>query len=97
MTLASQFAAIDPEIIDNIDMDLSFDEISSLLNNSPKLIRSPAALAAIRKKREQNKQDQAMAQKADIAQKLAAGAKNLGEANLGGGGNLLTRLTGQSQ
>jgi hypothetical protein len=97
MTLASQFAAIDPEIIDNIDMDLSFDEISSLLNNSPKLIRSPAALAAIRKKRAQNKQDQAMAQKADIAQKLAAGAKNLGEANLGGGGNLLTRLTGQSQ
>ena len=94
MTLASQFAAIDPSILDNIDMDLSFDKISSLLNNDPKLIRSPAQLAAIRAQRQQQQAEAQKAQQADTAQKLAAGAKNLSEANVGGGGNLLTRLTG---
>lgn len=94
MTLASQFAAIDPTIIDNIDMDLGFDKISYLLNNDPKLIRSPTQLAAIRQKREQEAQQAKMAQQAEVANKLAAGAKTLSETNMQGGGNLLTRLTG---
>lgn len=94
MTLASQFAAIDPAILDNIDLDYGLDKISSLLNNDPKLIRSPIQLATIRAQRQQQQQEAAMAQKADVAQRLAAGAKNLSESNVGGGGNLLTRLTG---
>ena len=96
MTLASQFAAIDPTIIDNIDMDQGFDRIAYLLTREPKLIRSPAALAKIREQRAQQQQQAAQAQQADTAQKLSAGAKNLSAANLEGGGNLLTRLTGQA-
>ena len=96
MTLASQFAAIDPTIIDNLNMDMGFDRIAYLLTREPQLIRSPAELKQIRAQRAQQQAQAAQAAQADTAQKLAAGAKNLSEANLGSGGNMLTRLTGQA-
>ena len=96
MNLASQFAGVDPTMIDNIDMDRSFEKIAALKVGEPDLIRSPAALAAIRQQRAQQQAQQAQAQQADIANKLSAGAKNLAGANLTGGGNLLTKLTGQA-
>ena len=76
------------------DVDYSLDKLSSLLNNDPKMIRSPDALAKIRADRA--KQAQA-AQQADIAQKLSQGAKNLAGADMGGGQNLLQHMAGGPQ
>ena len=91
--ILGNLAGVDPAVMDNVDIDYGLDKISYLYNNDPKLIRSPAALAGIRKQREQQAQQAAMSEKADQAQKLAAGAKTLSETNPTGG-SLLTRLTG---
>ena len=90
-TLGAQLAGIDPSAMDNIDVDYGLDKISSLLGNDPKMIRSPEALAAIRKQRADQMQQ---AQQADIAQKLSAGAKNLATAPVGDG-NALEKMLGQ--
>lgn len=88
---ALQMMGVDPAIGDNVDFDYGFDKMSSLLNNDPKLIRSPEALAAIRQNRQQQ---QERAQRADEAEKLAAGAKNLGQAQIGNGKTALSALAG---
>jgi hypothetical protein len=77
--------------MDNIDIDYSLDKYSSLLNNDPKMIRSPEALAAIRKQRADA---QAQAQQAQQAQMLSQGAKNLSQADIGGGQNALQAMVG---
>lgn len=84
-------AGIDPGVVDNVDIDYGLDKLSSLLNNDPKLIRSPEQLAQIRAQRAQQAQQQ---QQAEMAEKLAAGAKNLGEIDVGGGTNALAAMTG---
>jgi hypothetical protein len=96
MTLASQFASVDPSMIDNMDMDMGFDMIANLKVGEPKLIRSPAALAQIRAQRQQAQQQAAQDAAADRAQKLAAGAKTLSETQVGGGQNALQSMLGQS-
>jgi hypothetical protein len=90
-SMAGQIVGVDPTAMDNIDIDYSIDKFSSLLNNDPKMIRSPEALAQIRQQRQQAQQQ---AQQAEIAQKLSAGAKNLSGADMGGGQNALQALTG---
>lgn len=94
LTLAGQIVGVVPEAMDNIDIDYSLDKYSSLLNNDPKMIRSPEALQQIRDQRA--KQQQA-AQQAEIAQKLAVGAKNLSGADMGGGVNALQAALGGGQ
>jgi hypothetical protein len=94
--VAGNVAGIDPAIMDVIDFDYGVMKYSSLLNNDPRLIRSPDAIAAIRQQREQQQQQQAMAQQADTAQKLAGGAETLSNINVGGGKNALQNLTGAS-
>jgi hypothetical protein len=69
---------------------------SSLLNNDPRLMRSPEAVKALRDQRQQQQQQTAMAQQADTAQKLAGGAETLSNINVGGGKNALQNLTGAS-
>lgn len=91
LSLAGNIVGVVPEAMDNIDIDYSLDKYSSLLNNDPKMIRSPEALAQIR---QQRAQAQAAAQQADMAQKLSAGAKNLAGADLGGT-NALQAMVGQ--
>lgn len=94
MDKALQMMGVDPAIGDNIDFDYGFDKVSSLLNNDPKLIRSPKELATIRQNREQQAARQ---QQAAEAEQLAAGAKNLGQAQLGNGKTALSALAGGSQ
>ena len=89
--MAGQIAGVDPSVMDNIDVDYALDKYSSLLGNDPKMIRSPDALAQIRQQRAQQMQEQ---QKADIAQKLSAGAKNLASSQIGDG-NALEAMLGQ--
>jgi head-to-tail connecting protein len=90
-SLSGNLAGVDPSAMDNIDVDYGLDKIAELLVNDPKLIRSPAALAQIRQQRQQQAQ---AAQQADIAQKLAMGAKTLSQADTGNGTNMLQQLSG---
>ena len=91
LQLAGGIVGVDPSVMDNIDIDEALDEYSALLNNSPKIIRSPEALAQIRQQRAQQQQQ---AQQAAIAQQLSQGAKNLSQADVGGGQNMLQAMTG---
>lgn len=92
--LTGQLVGVVPEIMDNIDTDYALDKYSSLLNNDPKMIRSPEATAQIRQTRAE--QQRAMEQ-AQIAQQLSAGAKNLSGADLGGGTNALQAVIGGNE
>lgn len=89
--LAGNLAGVDPAVMDNINIDYAFDKYSSLLNNDPRMIRSPEELMRIRQERQQA---QAQAQQAEMAEKLAAGAKTLSETNVGGGANALQQMLG---
>jgi hypothetical protein len=91
LSLAGNLVGVVPEAMDNIDVDYSLDKYSSLLNNDPKMIRSPEALDAIRQQRAQAAQAQ---EQAAIAQQLSQGAKNLAGADVGGGMNALQAALG---
>ena len=91
LAMAGNLAGIDPAVVDNIDFDMALDIYSSLLSNDPRMIRSPDQLAAIRQQRQQQ---QAAQQQAEMAEKLAAGAKTLSETQVGGGQNALQMMTG---
>jgi hypothetical protein len=93
LNLAGNLLAAKPDIMDNIDTDMALDIYSDLLNNSPKMIRSPEAVAAIREDRA--KQQQAAAQAEQIAALSQAG-KNLGETDVGGGINAIQAMGGVS-
>jgi hypothetical protein len=95
--ILGNLGGIYPEIVDNVDADYALDKVSYLYNNDPKLIRSPAALAAIRQKRQQQQAQAEAMQRAEMASKLAPAAKVASETNVGpGGGNILQRITGES-
>jgi len=91
LQVAGSLAGVDPAVMDNIDIDFALDKYSSLMNNDPRLIRSPQQLAQIRKLREQQQQAQ---QQAELAEKMAQGAKTLSETELGGGQNALQAMAG---
>lgn len=86
MGMAGNLAAVDPAVMDNIDIDFVVDKYSTLMNNDPRIIRSPEQLAQIRQMRQQQQEAQ---QKAEMAEKMAAGAKTLSETQVGGGENAL--------
>ena len=89
--LAGNIAGVDPSVMDNIDVDYAFDKYSSLLNNDPKMIRSPDALTQIR---QQRADQQRQAQQAAIAQQLSQGAANLAKAPAPGPDNALGAAMG---
>lgn len=91
LQIAGGLAGVDPAVMDNIDIDYALDKYSSLMNNDPRIIRSPAELSAIRQQRQQA---QAQAQQADMAEKLAKGAQTLSQTDVGGGKNALQAMTG---
>jgi hypothetical protein len=87
--IAGQLAAIDPAVTDNLDFDMGLDIYSQLLGNDPRMIRSPQALAMIRKQREQQ---QAAAQQAEMAEKYAGAAQAASQIDVGGGQNVVSRM-----
>lgn len=89
--LAGNLVGVDPAVMDNIDVDYTLDKFSTLMNNDPKMIRSPEQLAQIRQMRQQQQQQ---AQQAELAEKMAQGAKTLSETDVGGGQNALQAMTG---
>lgn len=84
-------AAIEPEIMDNLDSDEAVDEYASLLDVSPRIVRSRQALAERRAARAKADEAAAMAEIAPIA---ADGAKTLSETDVGGGQNALSAMLG---
>jgi hypothetical protein len=98
--VAGNLVAIDPAVMDNIDVDYALDKFSSLMNNDPRLIRSPEQLKAIRDQRMKQQQAEAAAQQmgmmADNAQKMAAAGQTLSQTDVGGGQNALEQMTGVS-
>jgi hypothetical protein len=89
--IVGNMAGIDPAAIDNIDFDYALDKYSYLMNNDPKIIRSPEALASIR---EERKQQQQQAQQAEMAEKMAKSAQVLSQTDTGSGQNALQRMVG---
>lgn len=89
--LAGNIAAIDPAVMDNIDIDYALDKYSTLLNNDPKMIRSPEQLAQIRQMRQQQAEAQQRAEQADL---MAKAGKTLSETQVGGGINALQAMGG---
>lgn len=92
LQIAGQIAGIDPAIVDNIDFDIALDIYSNLLNNDPRMIRSPEALAQIRAQRAAQQQQAAEQQRADTVQKYAGAAQAAGAIDVGGGQNVVQRM-----
>jgi len=94
LQMIGQLEGIKPDAIDVVDTDYGIMKASHLLNNDPKLIRSPDELEQIRQGRQQQEQQAQAAQQAEMAEKLSAGAKNLSDTNVGGGQNAAQALIG---
>ena len=92
--VAGNLVGIDPAVMDNIDIDYAVDKYSSLMNNDPRIVRSPQELQQIRAQRAKDQQAQQMAQQADTAQKMAAAGQTLSQTDVGGGQNALQKMTG---
>ena len=94
LQIAGSLVAVDPAVMDNLDIDYALDKYSALMNNDPKIVRSPQELAQIRAQRQKDMQAQQMAQQADTAQKMAAAGQTLSQTDVGGGQNALQMMTG---
>jgi hypothetical protein len=91
LQMAGGLVGVDPAILDNIDLDTTLDIYSHLMQNDPRMIRSPAQLQQIRSQRQQQQQQ---AEQMQRAQALAQGAKTLSETQVGGGRNALQSMLG---
>src|SRR5258707_4375946 len=85
LQIVGQIASIDPAVTDNLDFDMALDIYSNLLNNSPRMNRSPTSLMAIRQQRQQQ---QAAQQQAEMAEKYAGAAQAASQIDVGAGQNL---------
>jgi hypothetical protein len=90
LQLAGGLLPAKEDIMDNVDADYALDKYSELLNNDPKIIRSPEAVAQIRQQRQEMQQQAAQAEQMKA---LAEAGKNLGSIELGGG-NVASQLAG---
>ena len=89
---AGSMAAVQPQIIDNLDGDETIDIYGDLLNVNPKIIHDVKTVAAIRAARdEQLKQQQAL----QAGTAMAQGAHTLSATPVGAGKSALQALLGQ--
>lgn len=91
LNMSGGLAAIDPQIMDKINLDFALDKYSSLLNNDPRLMRTDDEVAQIRKQRQEQQQ---AAQQAEMVEKYAKGAQVLSETDVGAGQSALQAITG---
>src|SRR5258708_2866837 len=87
--ITGQLAGIDPAAVDNLDIDMALDIYSNLLNNNPRIIRSPPQLASIPQHRAQQK---AQEQQLQSAETLAKAGANASQIDVGGAQNLLQKM-----
>lgn len=89
VSFAGNLAAVDPSIMDNIDLDLTVQEYFDDLNLPPALLRNPEQVAAIRDARAKAQEQEQLLQATPAA---VAGAKTLSETQVGGGQNALAAM-----
>lgn len=89
---AGNLAAVKPEVLDNLDEDQTIDEYADALGVSPKLLRDPKQVAAMRQARAQQQQAAQMGQTGMAA---VQGAQTLSQTDVGGGQNALQLLLGR--
>ena len=95
LQIAGGLVGVDPTVMDNINIDFAIEKYSTLMNNDPKMIRSPQEVQKIRASRQEAQAAQQQAMQAEQASQLAAGAKTLSETDLGGGKSALQQMMGQ--
>lgn len=91
---AGNLAAVAPDIMDNIDVDLTIAEYGGLLAVAPKLIREKKEVEKIRAQRQKQQQQ---AQMLEQTMAGAKAAKTLSETDVGGGSNALSMMIGGGQ
>lgn len=98
LSLIGNLAGVDQAILDVADFDELAADYAANLNVTPRGIRSPDQIAALRDKREQQAQQQqqlAAAQQMGAAGKdIATGAQTLSQTPVGGGQSALNMITG---
>jgi hypothetical protein len=94
LQLAGGLVGADPGVMDNLNLDFAIAKYSTLMNNDPRLIRSPDELKGIRQQRAQQAQAAQQAQKAEQLNSMATAGKTMSEIDVGGGGNALQAIMG---
>ena len=92
MAFVGGLAALQPDILDNVDTDEVVERYASELNVSPDVIRDMKEIAAIRANRQQQQQQAAALQTGAAA---AQGAQTLSQTDVGGGQNALQLMLGR--
>lgn len=90
LQLVGNLVAVDPDILDNLDLDQIVRDYANMLGINPKLLREPDVVKAMRDVKAKAAQAQAQMQQAG---QMAAGAKVLSETDTEGP-NALTALLG---
>ena len=85
-------AAIQPQVMDNLDFDNLIDEYADMLGVSPTVITPLVKVAKIRAARDQQQQQAQQLQNSTAA---AQGAQTLSQTDVGGGQNALQKMLGQ--
>lgn len=86
--------AINPAVMDNIDLDKTARAYADMLGVPPSIMVSEDQLTAIRDQRNQMQQQQALAAQAETADKLASAGQTLSQTDMGGN-TALSALIGQ--
>ncbi len=90
---AGNLAAVDPTVMDNIDLDEALSDYADLLDAPAKMIRAAAQVAQMRQQRAQAQQQQSLLETTSAA---VQGAKGLSETDVGGGVNALQAMLGNA-
>jgi len=88
---AGSLAAVDPSVLDTVNMDQFMSEYASRLGTPPKVVRSNEEILALREERAKAQQQQAALQQTDAAVK---GAETMSKTDVGGGQNALQAILG---
>jgi hypothetical protein len=91
MGFAGNMAAVNPAILDKIDMDQAIDEYGQYVGVAASLVIPDETVMKIRAERQKLAQ---MQQQAAMMTQAAEGAKTLSEVDTGSGGNLLANILG---
>jgi len=84
-------AAIQPQVMDNLDFDEMIEEYADMLGVSPKVVTALQKVAQIRAARNQQQQQAQQLQNSTAA---AQGAQTLSQTDVGGGQNALQKMLG---
>lgn len=91
LQVAGGLVAVDPEVMDNIDLDIVIEEYADDLSLNPRLLRPKAEVIKLREARAKAQQQAAALQATDA---LSSAAKNLSSTDVGGGINALQAMVG---